>query len=239
MTSGPTADAATRYWWPIVAALVALRLWIPLAALLASGERFPGLPRYDYEPLNGDAVGFFEAVKAVFLAATRPSPALLSLGLALTAAAAVAAVALCRTRPALRWAWIILPAVPFSFTVARVLIDIEPPGAAVIGWPLVWALPLVPVWAAGGNIEAGTAFAAAFPVGLAAIAATVVATAYVGLYATRRSSVGLVAAALYACWPFLTRPLAGAGAWENGQWNVDVGLHLYTEPSRRASSPSP
>ena len=31
-------------------------------------------------------------------------------------------------------------------------------------------------------------------------------------------------------WPLLTRPLAGPSAWENGQWNVDVGLHLYTEP---------
>jgi hypothetical protein len=39
-----------------------------------------------------------------------------------------------------------------------------------------------------------------------------------------------VAAALFAAWPLLTRPLAGTSAWENGQWNVDVGLHLYTEP---------
>ena len=230
MSSGHTAALATRHWWPIVAGLVALRLWIPLAALLGSGEQIPGLPRYDYEPLNGDAVGFFEAVKAVFLAASRPPQALLGLGLVLTAAAAVAAVALWRTRAALRWVWILLPAIPFSLTVARVLVDVEPPGAAVIGWPLAWALPLVPVWAAGGNIEAGTAFAAGFPLGLAAIAATVVATAYAGLYATGRRSVGLVAAALYACWPLLTRPLAGPGAWENGQWNVDVGLHLYTEP---------
>ena len=38
------------------------------------------------------------------------------------------------------------------------------------------------------------------------------------------------AAALFAFWPLLTRPLAGPSAWENGQWNVDVGLHLYTEP---------
>ena len=102
-------------------------------------------------------------MKAVFLAASRPPQALLGLGLVLTAAAAVAAVALWRTRAALRWAWILLPAIPFSLTVARVLVDVEPPGAAVIGWPLAWALPLVPVWAAGGNFEAGTALRGGLP----------------------------------------------------------------------------
>jgi len=48
--------------------------------------------------------------------------------------------------------------------------------------------------------------------------------------ASGRRAVGVTAAALFALWPLLTRPLAGPSAWENGQWNVDVGLHLYTEP---------
>ena len=53
---------------------------------------------------------------------------------------------------------------------------------------------------------------------------------YIGLRATGSRAVGVAAAALFAVWPLLTRPLAGTSAWENGQWNVDVGLHLYTEP---------
>jgi hypothetical protein len=40
----------------------------------------------------------------------------------------------------------------------------------------------------------------------------------------------VAAAALFAVWPLLARLLAGPSAWENGQWHVDVGLHLYTEP---------
>ena len=35
---------------------------------------------------------------------------------------------------------------------------------------------------------------------------------------------------LYALWPLVSRLVAGPGAWENGSWNVDVGLHLYDEP---------
>ncbi len=31
-------------------------------------------------------------------------------------------------------------------------------------------------------------------------------------------------------WPLVSGHLVGHSAWENGQWNVDVGLHLYTEP---------
>ena len=65
---------------------------------------------------------------------------------------------------------------------------------------------------------------------MAANAVTVVAIAYAGRNASGRRGVGVAAAALFAAWPLLTRPLTGPSAWENGQWNVDVGLHLYTEP---------
>jgi len=59
---------------------------------------------------------------------------------------------------------------------------------------------------------------------------TTVATAYVGLRARHRHSVGLAAAGLFATWPVWVGLVAGHLAWENGQWNVDAGLHLYTGP---------
>ena len=35
---------------------------------------------------------------------------------------------------------------------------------------------------------------------------------------------------MFAVWPLVSGQIAGHSAWGNGQWNVDVGLHLYTEP---------
>src|SRR6185369_13722862 len=55
-------------------------------------------------------------------------------------------------------------------------------------------------------------------------------TALVGVRATGRTAVALGAAALYAFWPFISGLIGGHRAWGNGTWNVDVGLHLYTEP---------
>ena len=105
----------------------------------------------------------------------------------------------------------------------------EAAGAAVVGWPLLWAVPLLPLRVAG-VLDPDLAFAVGFPLSLAANAVTVVAIAHAGCHAAGRRAVGVAAAALFAFWPLLTRPLAGPSAWENGQWNVDVGLHLYTEP---------
>jgi hypothetical protein len=65
---------------------------------------------------------------------------------------------------------------------------------------------------------------------LIANATIVVTTALVGLRATGRHSVGLIAAGLYATWPIWVGLVAGDQASQNGQWNVDVGLALYDEP---------
>jgi hypothetical protein len=102
-------------------------------------------------------------------------------------------------------------------------------GAAVIGWPLLWAVLLAPLRVVG-VLDADLAFATGLALSLAANAVTVVATAYIGFRASGRRAVGLAAATLLVLWPFLTRPLAGPSAWENGSWLVDVGLALYTEP---------
>ncbi|HZG36914.1 MAG TPA: hypothetical protein VEY87_13855, partial [Gaiellaceae bacterium] len=112
---------------------------------------------------------------------------------------------------------------------AVVVDEVPPPGAAVIGWPILWAIPLAPLRVAGG-LDPDTAFAVALPLQLLANAVAVVACGYAGWYATGRRWAGIGAAALFTAWPLVTRALAGPDAWANGQWHVDVGLHLYTEP---------
>ncbi|MDQ3821879.1 MAG: hypothetical protein M3321_01395, partial [Actinomycetota bacterium] len=53
-----------------VGALAAVRVAIPLAALAASGRALPGLPRYEYDGLTGDATGFYAATRE-FIASRR------------------------------------------------------------------------------------------------------------------------------------------------------------------------
>jgi len=181
----------------------------------------PGLPAYDYEPLNGDAFGFYAEARELISSAAGPPGALAALVLAAGAGAAW------RLRP--RWAALGVAALGASLAATVLVLASEPSGAAAVGWPLVWAIPLLPLRAAG-LLEVDLAFAAGLALSLAANAVTVVAIAYAGLRATGSRAAGLAAGGLYALWPLLVRPLAGPGAWENGQWNVDVGLHLYTEP---------
>ena len=124
----------------------------------------------------------------------------------------------------------LLPAAALSLAVTLPIHEMHPPGAAVFGWPLLWAIPMIPIRAVGLDPNPDVAFVIGLALTLVALAVAVLATAYVGLYATGRRSVGprrrgpvhRVAA----------RERAGrrSSAWENGQWNVDVGLHLYTEP---------
>ena len=108
--------------------------------------------------------------------------------------------------------------------------EMHPPGAAVFGWPLLWSIPMIPIRAVGLDPNPDVAFVLGIALTLVALAVAVVATAYVGLYATGRRSVGLIAAGSSPSGRSLSGQLAGHSAWENGQWNVDVGLHLYTEP---------
>src|SRR4029079_432725 len=54
--------------------------------------------------------------------------------------------------------------------------------------------------------------------------------AYLGRNATGRPRLGILAAAFWTAWPLLVGVIAGHHAWANGQWEVDVGLHNYSEP---------
>jgi hypothetical protein len=217
-------------WWPALGLLVAIRLAIPLAAHADSGSQLPGMPRWTYHGLQGDATGFYAAAREFMAAWSRvPRPILALLVLAVLAAA-VTLVRAWRRRPGIRH-WI----APLALLVVAVAISVDvnwmkPTGAAVFGWPLVWGLAMLPYRALGFSLGEGLAWDVGFALSLVLIALTVVAVAYLGRNATGRRGVGLLAAAFWAFWPLLAGVIAGHHAWANDQWNVDVGLHLYDEP---------
>jgi len=102
-------------------------------------------------------------------------------------------------------------------------------GAAVIGWPIVWSIPMFPVRVLG-TLGPAAAWDIAVALSLLFVALTVIAVAYLGRNATRSSAVGLLAAACWVGWPLLVGLIAGHHAWTNDQWFIGVGLHGYDEP---------
>ena len=214
-------------WWPALGALIGVRLAIPLVALAASGHDLPGLPAYVYAPLNGDSFGYYAAARESISAGGHvPIP----VAIALAASVIAAAVYLRRTwRTPRRWLGVLVAGTAVALTAAAVVHEMTPPGAPVVGWPLIWSIPLAP-YRLLAEPSVDVAFAIGLALSLLAIAATVIATAHIGLFASGRRWVGLLAAALFAVWPLLARAAAGESAWENGQWHAAVGLHLYTEP---------
>jgi hypothetical protein len=221
-------------WWGPLGILAAVRVAIPLAAYADEGSKLPGIPAFHRDPreggLVGDATGFYAATREFMAGWARMPRPLLALLAVAAAAAAVALVLAWRRRPARR-PWL----APAAVCVAGLLVcaDVhwmEPSGAAVFGWPLMWALALLPFRAAGVLTHA-LAWDVALVLQLGFVALTVVAVAYLGRNASgRRRWVGLLAAALWTAWPVLVGLIAGHGAWANGQWEVDAGLHGYSEP---------
>jgi hypothetical protein len=213
----------------VLGALVVVAVAIPLAALAASGRALPGLPRFEYDGLGGDADGYYAAARQfISKVAGLRSPGGAAVVLALACVVAGLAVAVRRGRLAAHWG-LAGGFLALGAAIAFVVTRMSPPGAAVFGWPLVWSIPLLPLRAVGALHER-PAFAVSVALSLAAVAGTVVCTSVIGRAATGRRWVGLGAAALYAFWPLLTRPIAGRQAWDNGSWNVLVGLSAYSEP---------
>ena len=110
-----------------------------------------------------------------------------------------------------------------SLAASALVLESQASGAAVVGWPLLWSIPLFP-FRVVGLLDDEVAFA----VGLAALA-------------RRRTRSRSSQPPSSACRATGSRPsvssrppssrsgrssrlLLGASAWENGQWNVDVGL---------------
>jgi hypothetical protein len=222
-------DGRSRSWWTILAALVTVRVVVPLAALADSGGALPGLPRYSYDGFTGDASGYYSAARE-FIGSLRGlgAPGATLLGLCLVSSWSVIALSWRRGRLAACWA-VVTAAFVAGLAAAVVVTRMSPPGAAVFGWPLLWSVPLLP-FRVLHLLNTSTAFAAGLTLSLLATTVTVIATAFIGLRATRSQVVGLLAAGLWAFWPLFVAGIAGERAWENGSWTIDVGLSMYSEP---------
>jgi len=221
-------------WWSALAFLVAVRVAIPLAAYADAGTKLPGIPAFSRPVadggLEGDATGFYAATREFMAAWGRVPRPLLALVAVALIGAAVGFVALWRRRADLR-PWLV-PAALFVFGLA-VCVDIhwmKPTGAAVFGWPLVWGLAMLPYRALGLGLSPRVAWDFGATLSLLFVALTVVAGAYLGRNASGKRWVGLLAAAFWTAWPVLVGLIAGHNAWANDQWNIDVGLHNYSEP---------
>jgi hypothetical protein len=220
-------------WWGPLGILAAVRVAIPLAAYADEGSKLPGIPAFRRDPrdggLTGDATGFYAATREFMAGWARMPRPLLGLLVVLALAGAATLIILWRRRPDWR-PWL----VPAAVCGAGLLVSVdvhwmEPSGAAVFGWPLVWAIALLPFRAAG-VLTHSLAWDVALVLQLCFVALTVIAVGYLGRNATNRRWVGLLAAAFWALWPLIVGLIAGRHAWANGQWEVDVGLHGYSEP---------
>jgi hypothetical protein len=219
-------------WWGPLGLLAAIRVAIPLAAY--SGSSVPGTPSFARAVrdggLEGDATGFYAATREFMAGWGRMPRPLLALVALAALATAVAVVVAWRRRAAWR-PWLV-PAALAAFGLV-ICVDVHwmrPSGAAVFGWPLLWALPMLPYRALGFGLSKHVAWDFGFALSLISVALTVVAVAYLGRNATARRWVGVAAAAFWAMWPLLVGVIAGHHAWSNAQWQVDVGLHNYSEP---------
>jgi hypothetical protein len=220
-------------WWAPLGLLAAIRVAIPLAAYAHEGDALPGIPRFDRlvrdGGLEGDATGFYAATREFMAAWGRMPHAVLALDALFALAAAATIVVLWRRRPGWR-AWLVAASsLAFGLAIAADVHWMEPSGAAVFGWPLLWALPLTLVRVSFG-LSKHVAWDVGVALSLAIVALTVVAVAYLGRNATGRRALGIVAAAFFTAWPLLVGVIAGHGAWANAQWDVEVGLHNYSEP---------
>ena len=145
-----------RWWGPLVL-LAAIRIAIPLAAVADEGSSLPGLPAFVRARgdggLTGDATGFYAATREFMAAWGRMPRAVLALDALFAVAAAAALVVLWRRRPELR-AWVAAAALfAFGLVVAVDVHWMKASGAAVFGWPLLWALPMTVYRALGFGLS--------------------------------------------------------------------------------------
>lgn len=214
--------------WFLVA-LTMFRLVLPLAVLASAGSSFAGLPRYPYDPLGGDAYGFYAAMRAILIAWQQHAIVLLPAcaGVALAGGLCWWALRENRNRDAARigvlsWAFGIVGALLAYF--------IGYTGAATIGWSLIWSVPLLPYRALGLPLDADIAFAVGLPICVAATGVTTLFTYLIGARAARSGAVGLMAATAFAVWPVVALAIGGHRGTLNGTWQGSIGLTLYTEP---------
>ena len=211
----------------VLASLVLVRIFLPLAVLAGAGSSIlPGFPAYEYDPLPGDAYGYHFAMRELLSTTVRLSWALPGVLVALVVL--VACVHRWRIRPTDRPVVLLVAVWCVAAIATLFVLRMRSPGAPTIGWPLVWSVPVFPYRALGLPLDPDVAFAFGLAISLAANGVSVVSTYLLGLWATGRREVGLVAAALFAFWPMLMPALSKTG--DVGTWTVDIGLNLYSEP---------
>ncbi len=187
------------------------------------GRALPELPRFRFQPLPGDAYGYYACARALISTSGRHAPLLAAVAVPV----AVGAFVVFRrtsngTARVLAVAW----AVGIAAALPIVLVPFT--GAAQVGWPLLWSIPLAPLRALHLS-NPDDAFGVGLALSLVCNAVTVVASYHLGRRLGLRDRVAYSGAALVAFWPVLSL-LAGAHAAANGTWQIDLGLSLYTEP---------
>jgi hypothetical protein len=221
-------------WWSAVALLAGIRVAIPLAVYASGTSRLPGLPAFTRPKqdggLMGDATGFYAATREFMAAWGRMPRPVLAVDVLFVLAVGTTIVLAGRRRPELR-PW--LPAAGLAAFGLAVCVDVhwmKPTGAAVFGWPLVWALPMLAYRVVGFGLSKHVAWDFGVALSLVFVGLTVIAVAHLGRNATGKRWLGVLAAAFWTAWPLLVGAIAGHGAWTNNQWDIDAGLHNYSEP---------
>src|SRR5438270_14059921 len=171
-------------WWGPIGLLAAIRVGIPLAAYADAGSGLPGMPPFRRSPAlggpTGDATGFYAATREFMAAWGRMPHAALALDVLFALAAALAGVLLWRRRPSWR-PWLVPAALcAFGLVVSVDVHWMKASGAAVFGWPLLWALPMFAYRAVGFGLSKHVAWDFGFALSLLFVGLTVVAVAYLG-----------------------------------------------------------
>jgi hypothetical protein len=210
----------------IVAALAAFETLVSLFVLARSPHHaLPGLPRFRYDPLDGDAYGYYSAVRELLAVWQRDARIIFPVVLLVV----IAFVVVWRRarRPLVR----VLAALWACGIVSAVLVErIHFTGAAQIGWSLVWSAPLLPYRAVGLPLSPNVAFGFGLVLSLICNAVTVVMTYALGRLAALRQQVAVGAAALVALWPLVMLLDPKHESAQNGTWQNLLGLSMYTEP---------
>ena len=192
------------------------------------GHSLPGHPTYTFVPTPGDAQGFYSAARDFVAAWKRlgaPLVGAVAFGLL---AAAVGAVALAR-RGRRDLALALAAARRRARGLGRHHRDEPPHRRRRLRLVAALVAPDVRPPRRGHRLRPRVAFGLGLALELLALVTTTVCTWLIGLRATgrrRRGRRGRALRVLAADQP----GRVGPGAWQNGSWHVDVGLHLYDEP---------
>ncbi|HVU79724.1 MAG TPA: hypothetical protein VHC67_19280 [Gaiellaceae bacterium] len=208
-----------------LAGLALFTVVFPLLVLAASPHALlPGLPRYRYDPLAGDAYGYYYGVRQIISVLRRDAPFVLAA--ALVGAVLVVVVWRRSTHAAVR---MLAVAWGCGIVAAAIADRVQPSGAGQFGWPLVWSVPMLPLAAVGGPLGPNVAYGLGLVVALACNVAVVFAAFNIARGLGLGQRLALLGAALVAFWPLLSL-LSGHKASWNGTWQNWLGLSASTEP---------